>query len=93
MTKPENCGTTFCSCIECVNDDGPEWYLKQVDEQSAFEDWLARVCPSGDVESVQYQWEHSSDYAAWLDSQQPAPDRREGLDAHHVYCRVVTEDV
>lgn len=37
MTKPENCGTTFCSCIECVNPGGPEWYLKQVDETEP--DW------------------------------------------------------
>lgn len=33
------------------------------DEQSAFERWLERTCPSGDVESVQRQWEASSDYA------------------------------
>ena len=32
-------------------------------EQRAFEDWLARTYPSGDVESVQRQWEESSDYA------------------------------
>jgi hypothetical protein len=32
-------------------------------EQAAFEIWLARVRPSGDVESVQQQWEDSSDYA------------------------------
>ena len=25
--------------------------------------------------------------------EQPAPDRREGLTAHHVYCRVIGEDV
>ncbi|AZS78763.1 hypothetical protein ELS24_10100 [Achromobacter spanius] len=39
------------------------------DEQSAFERWLERTCPSGDVESVQRQWEASSDYA---DFQAPA---------------------
>jgi len=33
------------------------------DGQSAFERWLERTCPSGDVESVQRQWEASSDYA------------------------------
>lgn len=33
------------------------------DEQSAFERWFERTCPSGDVESVQRQWESSSDYA------------------------------
>jgi hypothetical protein len=32
-------------------------------EQAAFEVWLARVRPSGDVESVQQHWEDSSDYA------------------------------
>jgi hypothetical protein len=32
-------------------------------EQAAFEIWLARVRPGGDVESVQQQWEDSSDYA------------------------------
>lgn len=33
------------------------------DEQAAFEDWMERTCPSGDVEAVQRQWESSSDYA------------------------------
>ncbi|CAB3717108.1 hypothetical protein CEY09_31615 [Achromobacter marplatensis] len=33
------------------------------DEQAAFERWLDRTCPSGDVEAVQRQWEASSDYA------------------------------
>lgn len=32
-------------------------------EERAFEDWLARGRPSGDVESVQRQWEESSDLA------------------------------
>lgn len=32
-------------------------------EERAFEDWLARERPSGDVESVQRQWEESSDLA------------------------------
>ncbi len=31
-------------------------------EQAAFQVWLARVRPIGDVESVQQQWEDSSDY-------------------------------
>lgn len=31
-------------------------------EQSHFEDWLERTCPSGDVESVKRQWLESSDY-------------------------------
>lgn len=32
------------------------------DEQAAFEEWFERTCPSGDVESVQRQWEASSEY-------------------------------
>lgn len=31
-------------------------------EQSAFEDWLTRTNPSGDVESVQRQWAASGDF-------------------------------
>ncbi|MFY3577281.1 hypothetical protein ACOTI8_31780 [Achromobacter xylosoxidans] len=34
-----------------------------VDEQTAFERWYDRTCPTGDVEAVQRQWEASSDYA------------------------------
>jgi len=37
----------------------------QIDEQAAFEEWLARVCPSGDVTEVQNQWLASSDYEEW----------------------------
>lgn len=66
MTRPENCGTTFCSCIECVNEDVPEWYLKQVDETQGH--------PREQIGLAQ-------------------DDRREGLGAHHVYCRAVTEDL
>ncbi|WP_333906113.1 hypothetical protein [Delftia acidovorans] len=32
-------------------------------EERAFEDWMERERPSGDVESVQRQWEESSDLA------------------------------
>lgn len=39
-------------------------------EQAAFEAWAARVRPSGDVESVQQQWEDSSDYADFLEAQE-----------------------
>jgi hypothetical protein len=42
-------------------------------EQAAFETWLASECPSGDVESVQYQWVTSSDYADLFDSLAEAP--------------------
>jgi len=43
-------------------------------EARAFEDWLARVCPSGDCEAVQRQWEESSDYADLHDDQQAQAD-------------------
>ena len=37
--------------------------LEAKGEPVAFENWLSRNCPSGDAESVQRQWESSSDYA------------------------------
>lgn len=37
----------------------------QIEEQAVFEEWLRRVCPSGDVTSVQEQWLASSDYEDW----------------------------
>lgn len=36
-------------------------------ESAVFEDWLARVCPSGDASAVQYDWLHSSDYSDFCD--------------------------
>jgi len=36
-------------------------------EQSHFEDWLERTCPSGDVEAVKRQWLESADYALFAD--------------------------
>jgi hypothetical protein len=42
-------------------------------EQAAFERWAALECPSGDVESVQYQWARSDARAEWLESQQESP--------------------
>ena len=41
----------------------------QPSEQAAFEVWLHRVCPSGDVTEVQRQWEASRELAEWLESQ------------------------
>lgn len=38
-------------------------------EQEAFEAWLDRVSPSGDVTEVQRQWEASSDYCDWLEEE------------------------
>lgn len=68
-------GTNGCIAFK----HGAEWYrstllaapqpVAQPGEQSAFEDWLQRVCPSGDVTEVQRQWEASSDLAEWLESQ------------------------
>jgi hypothetical protein len=49
-----------------------------VDEQAAFEEWLYRVCPSGDVEDVQRQWEASSDYADLYTKPQPKHDEPVG---------------
>jgi len=31
-------------------------------EQNAFEDWLERICPSGDVTEVQRRWKDSGAY-------------------------------
>ncbi|WP_313064707.1 DUF551 domain-containing protein [Achromobacter animicus] len=50
------------------------------DEQAAFERWLERTCPSGDVEAVQRQWEASSDYADFY-GLVPAPAAGDALDA------------
>jgi hypothetical protein len=44
-----------------------------VDEQAAFEDWLTRTRPSGDVEQVQRAWEKSDEYADLYTAAQPAP--------------------
>jgi len=50
------------------------------DEQAAFERWLERTSPSGDVEAVQRQWEASSDYADFY-GLVPAPAAGDALDA------------
>lgn len=36
------------------------------DEQAAFEDWLYRVCPSGDVDTVNDLWKTSADHEDFL---------------------------
>lgn len=38
-------------------------------EQDVFERWLQEECPSGDVESVQYQWAKSHARSDWLDKE------------------------
>lgn len=50
------------------------------DEQAAFEDWLYRVCPSGDVDTVNDLWKTSADHEdflfdldEWEAANQPAP--------------------
>ena len=42
--------------------------------EAAFDTWLHRVCPSGDVESVQRQWEESSDYEELFSLATPATE-------------------
>ena len=51
------------------------------DEPVAFENWLSRNCPSGDAESVQRQWESSSDYADLYTTPPPVvePHKRKPL--------------
>ena len=48
------------------------------DEQSVFEEWLARTCPSGDCESVQAQFEASTDYLDFHAAPTPAPSKPKG---------------
>lgn len=60
------------------------------EQQAAFEEWLRRVCPSGDAEAVQRQWEESSDYLdLFVEPASPAAsaqqDEREAL-KHWVNC-------
>ena len=38
-------------------------------EQIVFEEWLAKARPSGDVESVQRQWEQSGELQDFLDAE------------------------
>lgn len=42
-------------------------FVVETEEQSHFEQWLARVTPSGDCESVQAQWLDSSDFEDFCD--------------------------
>ncbi len=46
--------------------DALEWLIDN-GKQSSFERWLANVRPSGDVDSMHYQWLESSEYAEFLD--------------------------
>lgn len=43
--------------------------LRNRTEQDAFEDWLEKECPSGDVYEVQMKWEASEELAEFLDEQ------------------------
>lgn len=38
--------------------------------QAVFEDWIARVRPSGDVEQVRCQFEESTDYLELFEGEQ-----------------------
>ena len=42
---------------------GRKKQLERNAEQKAFELWFAAKCPSGDCESVQFQWEGSDEFA------------------------------
>ena len=54
--------------LNASRDEAPE------DEQAVFEAWLARVCPSGDCERVQAQFEASGDYRDFHAAPTHAPD-------------------
>jgi len=42
-------------------------FIVDTEEQSCFEQWLSRVTPSGDCDSVQAQWLDSSDFEDFCD--------------------------
>jgi len=67
----------------------------RADEQAAFEKWLDRTCPSGDVEAVQRQWEASSDYAELIGAAPAAPDHSATVpaspDDRAVYDRIAAQ--
>jgi hypothetical protein len=44
-------------------------------EQAVFDNWLARVCPSGEVEQVHSQWLASDDYLDFLEGIGKEADR------------------
>lgn len=44
-------------------------------EEDAFEDWLEKECPSGDVDEVQRKWEASEALAELLDEQRKQAER------------------
>lgn len=43
-------------------------------EQAAFEDWLSKVCPSGDAESVHRQWQESFSFLDFAEEWKSARD-------------------
>lgn len=71
--KHSNSRELACSCechrashadrSPCIDSETPT----AEQEQSAFEDWLYKTCPSGDETSVRRQWQESSDYADLYD--------------------------
>lgn len=42
-------------------------FIVDSEEQSCFDQWLSRVTPSGDCDSVQAQWLDSSDFEGFCD--------------------------
>jgi len=60
----------FGNTLPAPSKAAPEPTAKDL-EQAAFEKWLSDKCPSGDVESVQWQWLQSYEYAEFLDEQEP----------------------
>jgi hypothetical protein len=64
----DGCAKWCCSCGAKLNGN----YVYGVDDQAAFEEWLARVKPAGDAESVQAQWEASSEYAEVHATKEPS---------------------
>lgn len=65
-------GNVAISVIKFREAFGPTSEPAKPEEQPVYEEWLARVRPSGDVDAVQEQWLASSDYADWRDGQLPA---------------------
>jgi hypothetical protein len=55
-------------------------------DQSVFEDWLESKCPSGDNESVQRQWESSSEYRDCI-----AKPEQDAIDAYRKIIKALAE--
>lgn len=79
--------------VDPVKADSLKRRAKEV-EQAAFEIWLARVRPDGDVESVQQQWEDSSDYADLMeDMEEPGQTPAAALGDGWIDCSADMPDL